>query len=582
MGCIRERGLISLWALAMGLIQACATTGGAGPGSADERFPPAEKLRSLIDVPPPAAKLGREVADVATWELSGPLAEAYAVKRAEPQPPWDDALRRLAERRPGMLTPSAAMTCSARELGLFILEHGKRPSPDLERFIAARCGQSAVDLQVASLSGEIPDAIDDAELAEQWRQSIEKATADSLASGQRVAGVWFGRRDGRAVWLIATTRRLAYLEPIPVVPDDQDRVLISGQLLQPTGELAAKVTASRHGTADCERDAAVKLPAFRFICEPNPDDDAAWIEVLAIPPGRLLGTKVATLLVWPRKAPVASYTRPAFTAAPLPAEPEGIAGALLAAINEVRISAGAPELTLEREQSAVTQQLAPHYFAATFGEAPQTDADLIALGLMAGWDVKGMIHQGGFLASITWGTTDLGRMLASELLSPWSRVTLLDPEARRIAIGPLLQREQEVLASLLVTYAPVEGDRSEELEPRVIEHIAQQRAERGLPESVVDEALTAAARRAAEQIEAAGQDPQRAVAEAGTAASRRIRAPLQSLLLQTESLDELTIPDMLLAPEATRLGLAVTAYRPEGAAWARYVVVIFIAATEMA
>src|SRR5262249_32809559 len=142
-----------------------------------------------------------------------------------------------------------------------------------------------------------------------------------------------------------------------------------------------------------------------------------------------------------------TYTRPAQTGADAPASDAALAPALLEQINAVRKEAGLSALRLSDTESRTAAQLAPYYFAALTGGLEVTIADKVALGLLAGWDVDGMVREGHFASQWTHQRSPAS-LVEAAIASPFGRETLLDPAISLIAIGPIAPKEGAILGSV--------------------------------------------------------------------------------------------------------------------------------------
>src|SRR5262249_19578812 len=146
----------------------------------------------------------------------------------------------------------------------------------------------------------------------------------------------------------------------------------------------------------CEVNPAVALPRFSIVCPVATDDEVAWVSVSALPPGRVLGTPLIEMLVWPSGTPGKVYAKLARPAA-------GAAGAsaqeIVQEINRVREEAKLPPLRLSDQESLTASRLAPHYFAPANAGGSADTSDKIALGLLAGWEVDGTIRSGHFVST---------------------------------------------------------------------------------------------------------------------------------------------------------------------------------------
>lgn len=112
-----------------------------------------------------------------------------------PQFPTASDLERLAARigdTAGLLR-SAGMQCVAREFGRFWLTHAAMPTPELETFVQARCGEPVGTLHVALRHSDGPGA---AALTGPWRAETETMLGQLPRAGAAV-GLGSGEQDGR-------------------------------------------------------------------------------------------------------------------------------------------------------------------------------------------------------------------------------------------------------------------------------------------------------------------------------------------------------------------------------------------------
>src|SRR6202008_1325762 len=96
-----------------------------------------------------------------------------------------------------------------------------------------------------------------------------------------------------------------------------------------------------------------------------------------------------------------------------------LSGKLLELVNQVRAQASLPAVTLSTSQSATATKLAPPYFEAFSTPAKQQEAEVIVLGLLAGWDVAGeAIHSADFTSAIAGPTRDARQWLSWGVVHP--------------------------------------------------------------------------------------------------------------------------------------------------------------------
>src|SRR6185503_8794253 len=329
-------------------------------------------------------------------------------------------------------------------------------------------------------SFEVDDRVPDEKLFADLSAGARKEIQSILKEGGQDAGIFFGRKAGLAVVALAVSHRRLLLEKNPMVPGPDGKVVVRGGLLQPAASIRAAINRGRFGFAKCARDPSVKLPRFSFECPALPEDEAAWLEVAAFPPGRILGSNVMEMLVWPAGKPGKTYVRLAQAkASAAPAEAPSLPD-LVQSINDMRKEAGLSPLRLADQESRTASLLAPHYFAAISGAEPETTADQVALGLRAGWDVDGTVRYGTFVSTWVKDAASFGDVLRSALARPFGREALLDPAAERVAIGTVAADKDQVLAAVLSTYALFDGYKHDKDSGMVMARLAAARAERGL------------------------------------------------------------------------------------------------------
>jgi len=563
------------------LLASALLAGGCATGRTAAGFPEPGVLAELAEAPPPHSIFESDVLDVQTWELGGPFPETMGAETTAYASPWGSALKQAALDKPGALLLSEGMHCVARELGRFHLAHHARPSKSLRRFITSRCGSPATQVMAASVSGEVPDEVTDEELFEQWQESVQDLVGGHLGAGSRTAGLWFGRRDGQAVVMLATAERKVHLTKMSAFPDEEGHIIISGELMIPAERMRALINHGRYGVKQCEQGVNLQLPRFAFRCKVDPDDDYAWVQVGAFPPGRILGDTVLEMLSWPKREPANTYTRPSYTDESRSVKDEAsfIIG-LVELLNGVRARAELGELTLEPEQSKVATRLAPHYFSAIVGGAPETMADTVVLGLRAGWEVEGTVEYGLFAAQMVGQTSDLSGLVSLALERPGAREALLDPRATRIAVGPMFVPEANVLAAVMSTYALFDREQSEANARAVWERLDGLRRERDKPPlerlHEVDKLIAVAA----VSIENGNKEPEEAFEELTEAALEPLGRSVYGWIVEAGSLDEFEFPDELLRRARLGVALGVAHHQPEGEPWGRYVILFLAAQVE--
>jgi hypothetical protein len=402
--------------------------------------------------------------------------------------------------------------------------------------------------------------------------------ADQLVGGPMTAGVWFGRSEDRVIALVVSGTRAVRLEPADTVLGEDHRVVIRGESLRPVEAVGALMNHGRYGTTRCEPEPGVDLPRFHFVCEANPNDTSAWLVLDVRPTGRLLGRSAANLLVWPTGETDNVYRRPSFADAdPVESEDAAVQG-FVTMLNSVRGSAELPELTLDMAQSETATELAPHFFSAWFDESRGAVADLVALGMMAGWDVDGIVQQSRMSGSWVPQSDDLAVLLATALEYPTSREVLLSPDANRIAIGPLLERDGEytAIAAIFSTYSLFSEEDHDANVQRVFRKLREARQERGrrAPQHLLDVAQLSIL--AASDVQT-GADPEDSLGNLLQASAEILQRPVQGWVAQVSDLESLEFPEDFLTDHQIGVAIGVSYFKPEGEAWGRYVVMMVVA-----
>src|SRR5262245_38832897 len=144
------------------------TTGGTVQDSG--KFPTPEQLEKLEAVPVPARLFDLDVRSVDTWELAGPFPERIASEPyTEAGNPWAALVDDAARRRAGLVVPTEAMYCVARELGRFYLAQHGQPTVSLRSYITSRCNAPVANAGFQYVEGRVSRDRDDVEVYAQWK-----------------------------------------------------------------------------------------------------------------------------------------------------------------------------------------------------------------------------------------------------------------------------------------------------------------------------------------------------------------------------------------------------------------------------
>ena len=542
------------------------------------RFPSATELEEIAAAPQPTEVFTVDEARLEQWDLTGPFPESLMPTPFESDAPWWTLLTEEVEAQG--ITPelSESMHCVAREIGLFRMVNDAWPSDSLDDFIIARCGATVRTVSSNWIAGEVADEVTDEELFERWGESVGEMIDAALEAKPVSVGMWAGRLDGMAAFVIVQGTPKVFIEEMTFVPDDAGLIHIRGEVLQDAVNISGRINHGRYATAQCQANEAVELPFFEFSCPTDRNDDQATVVINAFQEGRFMGSNVFASVVFPGGEPSGHFCFTPYVGGQEVSDPATFTEALLARINAVREQANLPVLEHAQGQSRTATRLAPHYFAAQIAGSDVALRDTIAMGMYAGWEVDGVIVDGTMSSSYQIHTHDVGDWLNDALASPVARQVMMAPRADRIAIGTLVSSDPDALAALVATYDLFEDDAEEAYREQVWQRLADERAAAGTaaPEEVpeLDEIVQDAVR----SIRKKSADPGDVMAKANKKAVAELNRSSKAWCMTTQDLDAFEFSDELLNNPELPLSVGVSYYQPEDDAWGRYFVLFILPA----
>ncbi len=326
----------------------------------------------------------------------------------------------------------------------------------------------------------------------------------------------------------------------------------------------------------------MQLPKFSLRCQPDPNDSAARIEIVAFPAGRVLGNTVLRVMGYPQKTPVNTYQRPVYNFPSADKVPQTPRENLETLINHIRAQAKLQPLRLEKTQSEIADQVTPHYFASLGGSTSETIADKIVLGLRAGWKVKGMVRQGYFTSAFTTQPENLTYLLSNAMEQPYGRFVLVHPDVHRIAIGTFQSQDPSALGVLLNTYSLFEqkNDFAQE-QQRILDQLTQARAAQNRKAPFVLESVQNLAKDTAQNINAGKLQPKEGLQQLLSRASQHLQGgnlggSLGGWALQTSDLNDIDFPEELLQAHDLQVSIGVTHFLPQDEPWGTYVILFVV------
>lgn len=594
-GARRGRAPLALAVIAVAFL-GCAG-GSPGPGASATRgrthapapspeakeaspFPSRGEIQDLAKHPVPEGTLHADYVSVARWRLAGPFPERIGEEPIHYPNTWEKLLLEAAAGRAGLVVASESMRCTAREFGRFFLEHGAYPDQSLQRMLLARCGATATGTDVGYLHGDVPAGTDDATVFQQWRDGAQELLRQYMGAGPRAVGLWFGRRNGHAVLMLASALRRVRLDPVSAIPGSDGSIHLGGEVLIPTQAIEAMINHGSYGFANCTTDPSVKLPRFALTCPTQRGDQEEWISVTARAPGRILANPVLRVLARPTGAEAATYHRPSSGRSVAITQPKDFAPRLLSELNRLRSRLHAPPLTLETQESEVADRLAPLYFGAYLGKVDPAVADVVALGLMAGWEVRGPIRRANVGGALALDTTNLAAWLGEALSQPGLRAALLSPHASRLAAGPVLsavdagKQKRPFLGAIVSTYALYGTEDWAARRLAFYARVDRELAARHLSTPQRDPETEGAAEVLMAQVRQGSLSPREALRQLLDDTSARLRSQAQGWTLEGTSTDDVPLPDALFSGSVHRIAAAVGYAHTPGSPWADTVVLL--------
>lgn len=551
-------------------VTGCASAQWAAASSlAAEQFPKREELQKVALREPKLALARNSAKAVDSWTLKGPLPAVASVERVKPSTPWEVAIAQDAPGFGGAL--SADMQCLAREVAHYYAARDEYPGNSLRAFMERRCGTTATSASLWALRGEVPEKVGDEKWLENWRGDVKAKLADVKAA---LTGVHVLREGTKGVVVFAwATPRAELAAPVQLVGTG-GKLVIRGRVTQGSAErISALINKGEFAVEECKTLEALRPPDFAFECPVDARDVRTTLALGAFQPGRILGEGIGSFTLWPAGKPADTWSRPDDSTD----VPKGSFNAqFLGAVNRLRQRAALPLLSDAKQQTATAMQLAPHYFDARFGEAEALEADRIALGMMAGWDVGGDVVSSGFGNTVVLGSRDLSVFMEFALDDPYQRKALIEPRAKLMAVGSV-DDVDGALAAIFATYVPMGVFDRKDAEEAIITRLNTLRQDRklGLAQWTLwpeDEGAVVEARlksRAWSPV-----DAQRHVLEKTAAVAK---GQVTGYVQLVDDLDNFQFPPEVLMRSDINVFLAVGTYRGEDWAQSRYVVCFVVA-----
>jgi len=489
---------------------------------------------------------------------------------------WGDFLREAVRPHAQSVSLSAPLKCASDELAKVNRRTTKLlPPMNLMRFIVARCGAMVSTPRPFVWRVEAASTVTDDQILDAAKKQLGPALEKMFAGGGHLVVGLGVARDEKGVSVVVTAADDdAMLDPGPLRADANHLVTIRGTVRGNYASITALVNQGRLGVAECARQGELPPPHFAFTCKLADQDPYAWVEILGQRRGLVLSHDIAAGIVTAgNDAPI--VYKPRSDAAPTPVStPADLSNAIVLGVNRARAAAHLAPLTLDAKQSAENARLVGTLVNSSFTEDAAGGSDRAAIGLLAGWDVTGLIRGATIFVAAIGSTRDATVWLDWALERPAGRLTLLDPTSRLIAVGPAVPEESSALGAAVTTYALFESSDHTREEAALYARIAATRTARGLPPA----RLLAGIPEMHEQAVHVLKDGENAFValQAMLSIATRNGSAAMGYVLETTDIEHFALPDIALRAGDIRLAVSITHHRAEGAAWGQYVVFLVV------
>jgi hypothetical protein len=469
------------------------------------------------------------------------------------------------------IAATMGMRCAADNLARFYLRESALPADPVVAHILGRCGVTALEPRIAvhtaPITAEAPgdEAIASgfAELATEARAQFSPTAIPFLME----VGSATATGETTRVWVSVVAPRRAALSTTRL---EDGRFVISGRVeSERMRAVEAWANQGEYGVARCETDRHVSLPDVRFICEMNPHDRTARVDLVAVPRQRLLSRPIATVLLHRNDDASASYVPP-------PAFPESVDGGdlvsrLAAALTVAREEAGQDALISSAAESARHARLLPKLAAARAGDDVTLD-DTITLGLIAGWETSAAIVGGESVYVETHGA-DPSRFVRELLMKPAMRRLLLTAEADLVAIAA--RATDRGCQATFTTFRTFDEAKLPELRRAWTEHVNDERVRAGVsPLAVLDGVEDL--QQEADRVTSGERHPREALDDAMARLRGRLGRTVRGFYVDAYDPRFVELPTESEDSGDVEAVTAVAWHRPEGAAWGQLVLYLCV------
>ncbi len=549
---------------------AATASGAASPSAPIVVFPSQRELAALPPTPVSGDAFATGVVAVDAWDFESLQPEGAAY---EDTSPWGGLVDEVARSRPGAITLDPALRCAANEIARVQIKKQGLPTTGFRRFAVARCGGAVADTVVQSWTATLPAKATEADLVAHMHDEMAAVLEKALGAEPHQLFGFSAYREGREVRMVGVLARdEVRLETASRKVDSARNVTIRGTLRGEATTLTALVNQGATGVEHCTPDPTVSLPRFSATCHLAAGDDAAWVELAVQKKGRLLSTSLATLLVYAREEATQTYKDPAIDTATAAHSASELTASLLDRLNTMRRAAKLQPVTLAPKQTAENTRLAGNLVVAGSGEDGQK-ADTIALGLMAGWDVSGLIRDGRFYLGESAPARDAKAWLDDASTRPLARIALFDKATKQVAIGAVVPTDVPAVAVAFTAYSFFDTPNHDQEIEQLHTMLREARVARGLKPHV-RVAQTPQLSNEVGRVRDNGDATLPALNRAIQSINETTGRSVSGFTVDAHDVAAMKFPDSILTGEAGYVAIDVTHHKAPGAAWGQLAIFV--------
>jgi hypothetical protein len=558
--------LLPLWLLVLG--------SGCARRTAVVEFPTLQALRRIAAQPASPPNVAAGAIPASGWTVESRYAAQSPQDLWQPSDDWGRAFLGSLPPTPKPPRLTRALACVAREVGRFQLETQNEIPSSLKTFVLGACGAVVPSIGSRWVSGTVTADLPDEKLLAQWRDQLKTQLVAQLPADASEVGFWFGRKGDQALASVVYSRDAHEIKPLSLLPGPGGTVTIEGSVRDQVDHFEGFINQGRFGVESCLVDPGVAPPQFRIVCPVAPGDRTAWVQLMYAQPKRVLMTLFLQGMVRRTADEALAYTEPTSRGPSESGDKIGFVPAALAELNAVRSQAKLQPVRLAEAQSATAAKVAGHYFMAAQSSHLASQMEQIALGLLAGWEVAGMIRGGSFFADLSPSSRDPAHWLHSALALPAGRSTLLAPEIEQIAVGPVVLPSDAGMGAVITGYRLHHGSEHGGDVARLLSRLSFARQSAGLGAASPLSGVQAVLDHEVGRVHSGERQPGEALSDVLQQVAEKHGQDVGGYVIETTSLDGLQIPPEILKRPQLQVAIGVTHHKPAGAAWAQYAIFV--------